>query len=271
MSYTSELFPILGGLSLGALAAVLTIFCQRWLTMNRAKACGNAPSAPSISTGRERALRTSPKSTQASAAASLLATPAPALVTTNAACERTDSSDGSSEETDEASDGSTDSEYSRKEALRLKMMFVVLNGAAVKLPAADVAVLTATAGVGLVCKILGGDATTAESSQWKDWYSWWNCVGCGKITLKCPDRDLLMAIQVAAELETLPVWTAKRGDVLTPLQRSSREEGSQKAKNNSRSLPSMPDAQREEVVVVAIGPAPAAVLDPITGSLKLFS
>lgn len=178
-----------------------------------------------------------------------------------------DGATGSTSETDSSSyetEEESDAEYNRMEALRLKVVFVVRHPMEPKLLAQDMAVLTASAGVELVELIQkrirslpsGLESTTAEEDlrQWREWYLWWNRIGCGKITLRCPEQSAFNALVEAAVQRGLPVVQISRGGKVVP--GCSRE-----------------DATRggETAVIAAIGPAPSDVLEPISGKLKLLT
>ncbi|KAG5496695.1 hypothetical protein JIQ42_03527 [Leishmania sp. Namibia] len=175
---------------------------------------------------------------------------------------------GTSDE-DSASDDA-DSEYVEMEAARLKMVFVVRSGVQPKLTTQEVVVLIASAGIKLV-ELLQKQtnlsaashasvsaplcaADSREHHRWRHWYLWWNRIGCGKISLRCPDKDTMELIVAAAQESRLP---------MVQLRRSERAVvgGAQ-----TDMIAGTPD-----IVCVALGPAPSDVLGPITGSLKLFS
>lgn len=179
-----------------------------------------------------------------------------------------------------------DSEYERMENLRLKMVFVVRHPVQPKMSAQEVAVLTATAGVqlvelqqqakGNVASSLAEQAMQTASEpalpeasssfvpdsedrqRWRHWYLWWNRIGCGKITLRCPDRVAMDAVLAAALEMRLPVVQLHRSQF-------SMREGVMVQGCGVMTMGG------DEAVVIALGPAPSDVLEPVTGSLKLFS
>lgn len=172
---------------------------------------------------------------------------------------------------DEDSDSiEVDSEYEQMEALRLKMVFVVSSRVQPKITAQEVAVLTASAGVQLVELLQQGARLSAavgapasespcaadsqDHQRWRHWYLWWNRIGCGKITLRCPDKDTMELIVATAQKHRLPMTMARRSEMTA-----------------DGGVPAEIVAKPSDVVVVALGPAPSNVLEPITGSLKLFS
>ncbi|TPP43284.1 Peptidyl-tRNA hydrolase PTH2 family protein [Leishmania donovani] len=175
---------------------------------------------------------------------------------------------GSSDESSDTMD--VDSEYEQMEALRLKMVFVVSSRVQPKITAQEVAVLTASAGVQLVellqqetklsaaVSVPASESLCAADSQdhqrWRHWYLWWNRIGCGKITLKCPDKDTMELVVATARKHRLPMAMARRSET---------------AVTGGEQVEIV--AKPSDVVVVALGPAPSDVLEPITGSLKLFS
>ncbi|CBZ28920.1 conserved hypothetical protein [Leishmania mexicana MHOM/GT/2001/U1103] len=156
------------------------------------------------------------------------------------------------------------------EALRLKMVFVVSSRVQPKITAQEVAVLTASAGVQLVELLQQGARLSAavgapasespcaadsqDHQRWRHWYLWWNRIGCGKITLRCPDKDTMELIVATAQKHRLPMTMARRSEMTA-----------------DGGVPAEIVAKPSDVVVVALGPAPSNVLEPITGSLKLFS
>ncbi|KEG15625.1 peptidyl-tRNA hydrolase, PTH2 family [Trypanosoma grayi] len=144
-----------------------------------------------------------------------------------------DEEEWSTEEDEECDDSDEDSELERMEELRLKMVFVIRRDLK-KMPAHDIAALTAGAAVDVVHKIQYG----ADNTQWLEWYWWWNRVGCAKIALKCPDGETLQRVVAESEAAGLPFSVV---------------------------------GESGEHTLVAIGPVPSGVLDPITGSLKLLS
>ncbi|EKF37805.1 hypothetical protein MOQ_001993 [Trypanosoma cruzi marinkellei] len=146
------------------------------------------------------------------------------------------------EEEEDTSDCS--SEFERIEDLRLKMVLVIRRDVKEVNPN-DIFTLSAGAAVSLVQKI----RRDAEHRDWKSWYEWWRRVGCAKITLRSPDSRTLRQVAVAAEASGLP-WCGA-----TPLP-SPLDEA---------------NAGEEMGLLVAVGPAPSALLDPITGKLKLLS
>lgn len=178
-----------------------------------------------------------------------------------------------------------DSEYDRMEELRLKMVFVVRHPVQPKISAQEVAVLTATAAVQLVelhqrnngssSLAVAGSRSHEESlgsspelmpftpnaedqQRWLQWYLWWNRIGCAKITLKCPDIAMMEeVVRCAAELR-LPAVQLRRS------QFGSQEDGVMAEK-------AVVPPNVDEAVLIALGPAPADLLEPVTGALKLFS
>ncbi|KPI84095.1 hypothetical protein ABL78_6851 [Leptomonas seymouri] len=178
-------------------------------------------------------------------------------------------------------DDDGDSEYEQMEELRLKMMFVVRHPVQPKMSAQEVAVLTASAGVELVelhqssqsvasqsitetsdrclvsrSTLLVYSPTEEDRQRWLQWYLWWTRIGCAKITLKCPDEATITEVMKAAEDKRLPVVYLYRS-----------QSTSQDGVTSRKAVPSAFD----EVVVVALGPAPSDVLQSVTGALKLFS
>ncbi|KPA83305.1 hypothetical protein ABB37_02968 [Leptomonas pyrrhocoris] len=174
-----------------------------------------------------------------------------------------------------------DSEYERMEDLRLKMVFVVRHPVQPKMSAQEVAVLTASAGVRLVELHHGGQNVSSRSSaetcdsgfvaasasstfaptvqdwqRWRHWYLWWNRIGCGKITLKCPEEAVMAEVVRAAEEKRLLVVQLRR---------------SQFGSHDGVAVEKMTPSDSDEVVVVALGPAPSDLLNPVTGALKLYS
>ncbi|KAK7201123.1 Peptidyl-tRNA hydrolase PTH2 [Novymonas esmeraldas] len=182
---------------------------------------------------------------------------------------RTEDGEDSWESTSSGSEGSSgthsssedvDSEYDRMEALRLKMVFVVRNTVQPKITAQEVAVLTASAGIELVELLQRSGPDLAEEQQrWRSWYLWWNRIGCAKITLRCPDADTMELIVATAREHGLPIAQLHRPPP------------SPETAVRAKGIALANAAQPREVVVLALGPAPSDVLEPITGSLKLFS
>jgi peptidyl-tRNA hydrolase len=182
-------------------------------------------------------------------------------------------------------DDDEDSEYERMEELQLKMVFVVRHPVQPKMSAQEVAVLTATAGVQLVeshqrdsrsthrFPIADRDGNTAaaadaayaqmsftpteeDQQRWLHWYLWWNRIGCAKITLKCPGMETMEEVVRTAAEKRLPVVRLRRSQ-FSSVARLTTE--------------AVVPVTLDEMVVVAIGPAPSDVLEPVTGALKLFS
>lgn len=271
---------VLGAL-LGCSTALLCAAVLRQLVLRR---CGGPrlPAAPPpVRSRRERATQQLEKMRHASGAAASPSTP-PLDVPENTTAEV--DGEGSDEESwestgsgssDEEESEETDSEYEEMEALQLKIVFVVRNTVQPKITAQEVAVLTASAGVELMelqnheggqqaardagspSRTLPASAsvTAEERTRWRRWYLWWNRIGCAKIALKCPDADTMHALVTAAEEARLPMALLRREDAIPA------------APAGAVQAPSTPG----EVVIVSIGPAPAEVLKPITGALKLFS
>lgn len=213
----------------------------------------------------------------------------PAFSSTNNANEG-GSSEGSSSwastaESDEEEE--EDSEYERMEDLRLKMVFVVRHPVQPKMTAQEVAVLTASAGVQLIelhqprlasdasntsgakktkeavsarssspMSVLGFTPSEDDQQRWLHWYLWWNRIGCAKITLKCPETATMQAVLEGAAEMRLPIVQLRRSHC-------AYAEGVAAQKGFSDNV--------DEVVVIAMGPAPSDVLEPVTGALKLFS
>ncbi|ESL08157.1 hypothetical protein TRSC58_04144 [Trypanosoma rangeli SC58] len=150
------------------------------------------------------------------------------------------------EEEEENDEGTSDydSEFERIEELQLKMVLVIRRDVT-DMTTNDICALSAGAAVSLVQKI----QRDGEHKEWKVWYEWWRRVGCAKITLKSPDYSTLEQVALAAEAGGLP-WHGT-----LPLPSSLVKE----------------DNEEQMGVVVAVGPAPSAVLNPITGKLKLLS
>ncbi|RNF14039.1 peptidyl-tRNA hydrolase, PTH2 family [Trypanosoma conorhini] len=144
------------------------------------------------------------------------------------------------EEEEEEDTSGYDSEFERMEELQLKMVLVIRRDVKA-VTTNDICALSAGAAVSLVQKIQGD----REHEEWKAWYDWWRRVGCTKITLKSPDSDTLRKVALAAEAGGLP-WHGT-----TPLAEEYSAE--------------------QMGVLVAVGPAPSAALNPITGKLKLLS
>lgn len=120
-----------------------------------------------------------------------------------------------------------------------------------------------------------------EVDTWLMWYAWWNRIGCAKITLRCSDADVMEAVVAAAVLNRLPVYVMRMSDDVSIA--SPRESGGGGRQGRGAKQPpavsevaqqspplAAPDTEND-VVIVALGPAPAESLDPITGKLKLFS
>ncbi|SYZ68060.1 Peptidyl-tRNA_hydrolase_PTH2 [Leishmania braziliensis MHOM/BR/75/M2904] len=172
---------------------------------------------------------------------------------------------------DENSDSvDVDSEYEHMEALRLKMVFVVRSEVELNITAQEVVVFTASAGIQLVellqqetnlsaapstsASLSVGVAGLQDHQRWRHWYLWWNRIGCGKVTLKCPNKDTMERIIATAQKHRLPMVQVRHSEIAVP------------GAAQTTTVPKTSD-----VVVVALGPAPSDVLEPITGSLKLYS
>ncbi|KAG5498737.1 hypothetical protein JKF63_03025 [Porcisia hertigi] len=172
---------------------------------------------------------------------------------------------------EESESDEVDTEYEEMEALRLKMVFVVRSPMEPRITAQEVVALTVSAGVELVELLLGqttlgktasvftpGSSSCIGNAQdqqrWHHWYRCWNRVGCGKITLKCPDKDTMELVVATAQEHRLP---------MAQLRRSGAPGG--------RDAQAVVPKETSDLVVVALGPAPSDVLEPITGSLKLYS
>ncbi|ORC90832.1 peptidyl-tRNA hydrolase, PTH2 family [Trypanosoma theileri] len=167
------------------------------------------------------------------------------------------SDEWSTEESEEECESSEeDSEFERMEELRLKMVLVIRRDVK-KVSSQDIAVSAAGAAAELVQKI----QSDVDNIQWQEWYLWWNRVGCAKITLKCPDAETFKRIVEQADASKIPWCTATSS--------TSSQPPSLPSSSSSSSSPSC--SVLDNVMVVALGPAPSAVLDPITGSLKLLS
>ncbi|RNF09737.1 peptidyl-tRNA hydrolase, PTH2 family [Trypanosoma rangeli] len=150
------------------------------------------------------------------------------------------------EEAEEEDEGTSDydSELECIEELQLKMVLVIRRDVR-DMTTNDICALSAGAAVNLVQKI----QRDGEHKEWKVWYEWWRRVGCAKITLKSPDYCTLRQVALAAEARGLP-W------------------------HDTFAMPSSlvkKDNDEQMGVVVAVGPAPSAILNPITGKLKLLS
>ncbi|RNF17155.1 peptidyl-tRNA hydrolase, PTH2 family [Trypanosoma cruzi] len=154
----------------------------------------------------------------------------------------TEDEDEEEEEEEDTSDCS--SEFERIEDLRLKMVLVIRRDVKEVSPN-EIFTLSAGAAVSLVQKV----QRDAEHREWKSWYEWWRRVGCAKIALQSPDNRTLRKVALAAEANGLPWYGAT--SLSSPLDEA--------------------DAGEQTGVLVAVGPAPSALLDPITGKLKLLS
>ncbi|KAH9580141.1 Peptidyl-tRNA hydrolase [Trypanosoma melophagium] len=175
----------------------------------------------------------------------------PKVETGNEGAENNDGkNEWSTEESEEENYDSSeeDSEFERMEELRLKMVLVVRRDVK-KMSTQDTVVSAASAAAELVHKI----QKDIDHIKWQEWYLWWNRVGCAKITLKCPDAETLQRIVLEADTSGIPWCSA-----IT-------------ATSSQFSSSSSSSSALENMMVAALGPAPSAFLDPITGSLKLLS
>ncbi|CCW61594.1 unnamed protein product [Phytomonas sp. EM1] len=194
--------------------------------------------------------------------------------------ESSDTSIESSQESDTSSwttGEEEESESMRMEELNLKMILVVHQGPGKPL-ASEVARLAVTAAVGLVEKFLVREDGASQDAapvmdEWLLWYKWWNRLGCGKIVVKCPQRDVLDGVLSAAEADGLPFYvTWQQAPSQLPSRQGHRTCGGCAATatvNNLKKAPEMGEVG-EGVVVVALGPSPSSRLSPITGHLKLY-
>ena len=114
----------------------------------------------------------------------------------------------------------------------MRLKMVLIVRKDLALSVADTASQASEAAISVIAKTL---YSGASNSQWVDWYNWWSHVGVAKIALRCPDEQTFSEIIALAQSKNLPF--------------------------------SVVSSQ----AVVAIGPAPANELDPLTGSLKLLS
>ncbi|KAG5472461.1 hypothetical protein LSCM1_03860 [Leishmania martiniquensis] len=256
----------LAGALLGCALALLCTALLQWRTSSRA--APKEAAATSALSRRDRAAKSLEelRRTSATAAAADRAHAAGPTAADKGSWESTTT--GTSDE--DSSRVDADYEYEQMEALRLKMVFVVRSGVQPKLTTQEMVVLVASAGIQLVELIQKQPSLSPVSSAsasaslcsvesqhhhcWRRWYLWWNRVGCGKITLRCPDKEKMELIVAAAQERGLPMAQLRR------LERAAAEGAQIDRLANST-----------DAVCVALGPAPSDVLEPITGSLKLFS
>ncbi|KAI8920566.1 peptidyl-tRNA hydrolase [Entophlyctis helioformis] len=87
-------------------------------------------------------------------------------------------------------------------------------------------------------------AATEQSDQTRAWLRTWERAGQTKVTLKCPSETAMLDMQAAARRQGL-------------VARSICDAGRTQIAAGSRT-------------VLAIGPAPASMVDRVSGSLKLY-
>ncbi len=121
---------------------------------------------------------------------------------------------------------------SNDELEELRLKMVLVVRKDMPLTAGDVAAQASEAAVAVIAKTLYSGAT---NPSWIDWYNWWSLFGVAKITLRCPDEQSFNELLQAVQTRKLPYSVVASNAVL------------------------------------ALGPAPAEELDPITGTLKLLS
>lgn len=158
---------------------------------------------------------------------------------------------GTDNEGSSSSSWEEEDEESNEEDLRLKMVFAIRQRTP-KMPPALVAKLVARAAVQLVLTHVESQSTPT-SDQWRRWYWKWRRDGCAKITLKVDDKEeLLQEMESKANALQLPVHTVSYSAVTA-------------GEADGYALPG------SGIALIALGPAPADNLDPITGKLKLLS
>lgn len=183
-------------------------------------------------------------------------------------CSKTESNEiTDSSESDEMSSYEEDewTEEEKYEEMRLKMVFVI-RGGPLKLSSALSASLVSQAAILAIEDVLlhqekegvcDPRAKSGDFIQWATWYTWWRRIGCAKITLKGPDDETkLQKLVDSAQKSHLPVKTIDFLDI----QGKHIQPG-----------PGLHEIKEKGIAVVAIGPAPSSIIDPITGSLKLLS
>lgn len=306
----SQQASVCGGL-VGVLIALIFVLARALLSPRTGAAQPEPPTVQPRQSRHDRSLKLLVElaacKPAAAAPVSKPAAPSAAAGPAGSVCDEEEDDNEEEEEWDTETGDSDDqgnvpssqvSEYERMEEQRLKMVFVVRQFTP-KLPANTVAELTAGAGVGLVEWINSlqaaapgdvapqhaqplltahdmashgciADSEAEELTNWRTWYAWWNRIGCGKITLRCSEPDAMEAVAASAVLNRIPVFLMKKSHITMA---SPESDHGKKSKGGAPAVfgggaPS-PDAQ--EIVVAALGPAPASVLDPITGSFKLFN
>nr|CCC91076.1 unnamed protein product [Trypanosoma congolense IL3000] len=158
------------------------------------------------------------------------------------------SSESDSGEEEDVVDSSDETEFERIEELRLKMILVIRSDGK-KIPAQTVATRAADAAMSLVEAV----QSSAAAEDWKRWYLWWNMAGCTKITLKSSSVEELQRLLAEAHGRGLPCCSGYSDSGVV-------------------SFPTAgPGSDESELTVVAVGPVPSDIVNPLTGSLKLFS
>lgn len=175
----------------------------------------------------------------------------------------------SSSEEDEWEDEEEDEndEEEKYENMRLKMVFVIRQTSP-KLSAALSSSLVCQAAISVIEDrvLLSTENVVADRTkqredddkqQWDTWYKWWRRIGAAKIALKGPDNECtLQELVNSAKGAHLPVKMVSFHDV------------------GQCFIPdgmNYDEKKENDIVVIAIGPAPSLHIDPITGSLKLLS
>jgi peptidyl-tRNA hydrolase len=132
-----------------------------------------------------------------------------------------------------AAPGGTGKSTPSEDALEeMRLKMVLIVRKDLNLSPAETAAQASDAAISVIAKTV---YSSISMPVWVDWYNWWSIYGVAKITLRCPDEQTFSEIVAAAQANKLPFAVV--------------------ASN----------------AVVALGPAPAEKLDPVTGALKLLS